>query len=97
VSSLVLIAPIARGDRGVVLVVAADVHETLDESEAGLDPAIPIASTAGIKAIADITVEPVAVMMAMMATMMTAMTTMAAALASESDAGSEHDQGGSDT
>jgi hypothetical protein len=29
--------------------------------------------------------------------MMTAMTTMAAALASESDAGSEHDQGGSDT
>jgi hypothetical protein len=44
------------------LVVAADVHETLAEPEAGLDPAIPIASTARIQAVADMTGEPVAVM-----------------------------------
>jgi hypothetical protein len=43
------------------------------------------------------TMEPVAVVMAMMTTMMAAMAAMAAALASESNAGSEHDQSGSDT
>jgi hypothetical protein len=96
------VAPVAQGDdRGLYLVVAADVHETLDEPEAGLDPAIPIASTAGIEAVADMTVEPVVVVMVAMVmvavVVMAVMATFAAALASESNAGSEHDQGGSDT
>jgi hypothetical protein len=78
-----------------LLVVAADVHETLDETEAGLDPAVLIAPTAGIE-VADMTVELVVVVMVAVVMAMV-MATFAAALASKSNAGSEHDQGGSNT
>jgi hypothetical protein len=55
-----------------------------------------MASPAGIQAVADMTVEPMVVMVAVVMAVM-ATIAAAAALASESNAGSEHDQGGSDT
>jgi hypothetical protein len=85
--------PRSRNATGaLLLLVAADVHETLAKPEAGLHPAVLIAATAGIEA--DVPVEPV--MVVMVAVVMAVMA-FSAVLASQSSAGSKQNKSGGDT
>jgi TRAP-type uncharacterized transport system fused permease subunit len=85
--------PRSRNATGaLLLLVAADVNETLAKPEAGLHPAVLIAAAAGIEA--DMPVEPV--MVVMVAVVMAVMA-FSAVLASQSDAGSKQNKSGGDT